>query len=348
MASNFGFDEKTKRTDLTLTMQGQCVYVSRAVLELTSPVFQALLDANEENNEIELEGKNFDDFVEFLACFYPGKSHKVTSENVFRMLPLADEYGICHVINQCEVCLQTMLDSVETPVEHFFRCVEVIYKHNIEDLKPRCLKAFEERSLDDIQMSCDQLRMYSSAKADLYDSLVPKLINDVHKYKYLFACLCKKRASKLQEWQEVKYFTIDMSMQADVAGVQKSDSFEAWNMKWLINISRYTFEGVLGTFLASLHCCPNQNTELVSCEGAVTFTVKNNIPWNDNVTKETQFTLTSSKLTSSDVRLQEKALFDRDAGFLMDKKYQITAHVLIQRPKFRLENDLETSSENQK
>ena len=69
------FSVKTWTEDLKLIVEGKSIYVNKATLALLSPVFEKMFNANfreRDCEELELPDKEYDSFIEFLDCVYPG------------------------------------------------------------------------------------------------------------------------------------------------------------------------------------------------------------------------------------------------------------------------------------
>lgn len=67
--------------DVILVVEGQKIYVNKAVLAEHSPVFNTMFNSHFKERtakEIPLADKKADDVVEFLRCFYPNMKHPVT------------------------------------------------------------------------------------------------------------------------------------------------------------------------------------------------------------------------------------------------------------------------------
>jgi hypothetical protein len=68
------FTVQDELSSVTFIIDGHKLYVHREVLAAWSPVFKAMFTRDfkeKEMNEIELPGKQMDDFVELLYCMYP-------------------------------------------------------------------------------------------------------------------------------------------------------------------------------------------------------------------------------------------------------------------------------------
>jgi hypothetical protein len=75
------FKDSSGESDLTLKIEDKKIYGCKAVLCIASPVFKAMLKTEfreKDQTEIELPGKKYEDFVEFLCCVYPDKLKLIT------------------------------------------------------------------------------------------------------------------------------------------------------------------------------------------------------------------------------------------------------------------------------
>lgn len=65
---------------------GNKLYVSENFLSYASPVFRAMFEhqfKESETREVEMKGKSFEDFHEFLLCLHPGKQKPIDREFFF-------------------------------------------------------------------------------------------------------------------------------------------------------------------------------------------------------------------------------------------------------------------------
>ncbi|KAJ8315295.1 hypothetical protein KUTeg_007445 [Tegillarca granosa] len=99
------FLEQKPNTDLILLVEGKKLYVHKTILAFASPVWAKMLTADFKEkgvSEIELPGKTIRSVVAFLRCVYPDIIDDIDNENVYQVLPLAEEYQ-CHKLKEkCE------------------------------------------------------------------------------------------------------------------------------------------------------------------------------------------------------------------------------------------------------
>ncbi|XP_053404929.1 uncharacterized protein LOC123555594 [Mercenaria mercenaria] len=60
---------------------------------------------------VNLTGKNYADFLEFLMCIHPGFLNPITESNVLRIAPIAEEYQVASVVTSCKSKMKNWLDK---------------------------------------------------------------------------------------------------------------------------------------------------------------------------------------------------------------------------------------------
>ncbi|XP_071133338.1 uncharacterized protein [Mytilus edulis] len=91
--------------DLVIKIANTKLHVNKNQLIAESPVFEKMLakqSKEEEQQEIELDGKNLNDFVDFLRCTLPGTDEQVTDKTVHLVTPLADEYQTTKTLQKAD------------------------------------------------------------------------------------------------------------------------------------------------------------------------------------------------------------------------------------------------------
>ena len=147
--TTFDFTAKTWKDDVAFVISDKKLYASRVVLALASPVFEAMFgsDFSEKyQGEIELPGKHFEHFHEFLRCLYPNVKKQITINNVFKVLPLADEYQVQIVKKKCEKFLQKYVMGNEISTPKLLACLAQISIHNLESVKDACMERLLEKN----------------------------------------------------------------------------------------------------------------------------------------------------------------------------------------------------------
>ncbi|XP_052275127.1 uncharacterized protein LOC127874675 isoform X2 [Dreissena polymorpha] len=110
------FGQSSGLADVTLIVENVRIPVIKATLMVTSPVFRAMLQADwkeKDQNEIQLPGKRLESFIPFLRCIYPDLKDRVTASNAAIILPLASEYQVVKLMEQCEDCLLFLIEQKE-------------------------------------------------------------------------------------------------------------------------------------------------------------------------------------------------------------------------------------------
>ncbi|KAL4238989.1 hypothetical protein ACF0H5_003693 [Mactra antiquata] len=129
------FTQKFAMDDLTLKIEGKSLFVSKWVLSLVSPVFKKMLESDFKegrSNEIELPGKSYASFYQFLKAIYPCGTD-VTEETVFDIFPLAEEYQITNLKVKCVNCMNKIIGD-KPSMENMFKILELICMYDMGDV----------------------------------------------------------------------------------------------------------------------------------------------------------------------------------------------------------------------
>ncbi|XP_045202125.2 uncharacterized protein LOC123555593 [Mercenaria mercenaria] len=92
----------------------QELFVSQNFLILSSPVFEAMFKnefKEKQSKTVNLTGKNYADFLEFLMCIHPGFLNPITESNVLRIAPIAEEYQVASIVTSCKSLMKNWLDK---------------------------------------------------------------------------------------------------------------------------------------------------------------------------------------------------------------------------------------------
>ncbi|XP_021343521.1 uncharacterized protein LOC110443566 [Mizuhopecten yessoensis] len=106
--------------NVILVVEEKNLHVNKALLESASPVFEAWLKKEWQQDEctddtkrkLEFHGKTYDEMATFLKCLLPFFPDKVTDENLDTILPLADEYRTENLITECVEVIRQRVESV--------------------------------------------------------------------------------------------------------------------------------------------------------------------------------------------------------------------------------------------
>ena len=145
------FQTKTSSEDTCLKVDGKCLFVSSGILSLVSPTFMRKIEEKvscSDPLEIELEGKKYDDVLEFLKCIHPSIMKRLSMENIPVVLPLAFEYGVKPLLSNCIAIVIEQFDKLDfdydddDPVHAENICLYLAksFEYNLPDLKETCLQ----------------------------------------------------------------------------------------------------------------------------------------------------------------------------------------------------------------
>lgn len=134
------FTRKCRMDDLELIVDGKSLHVSKTVLALVSPVFQRMFQGELRESQatsLKLPGKSCEIFHTFLQSIYPCGLDVVSEENVFAILPLADEYQVSNLKTKCcKRLLERLMRKHQ--VKHLFQILEVASWYGIEQVVDKC------------------------------------------------------------------------------------------------------------------------------------------------------------------------------------------------------------------
>ncbi|XP_045207347.2 uncharacterized protein LOC123559517 [Mercenaria mercenaria] len=156
VGSCYDFTKKTWRDDVTFLVEDQHLYATKAVLAMVSSVFEAMFGTNfreRDEKEVPLPGKRFEDFNEFLQCIYPTSQKKIDEENVYKVLPLADEYDVKSLIKKCKRFLSFHLVNDRLPTEEVILCHRLATRHKFQSLRKVCATRLSDVGLKEIESS---------------------------------------------------------------------------------------------------------------------------------------------------------------------------------------------------
>ncbi|XP_045205533.2 TD and POZ domain-containing protein 3-like [Mercenaria mercenaria] len=149
------FTSESSEYDLTLIVDGHKIRVWKVVLCVASPVFRAMLQSQfkeKDQAEVNLPGKKYKDFVEFLSCFYPDRLERVTNDSVYRILPLAVEYQVKVLEKECQRRLVKLVKTRHLPdAVQIYRHLQLAELYKLEDLRKICISAASDLKLSQME-----------------------------------------------------------------------------------------------------------------------------------------------------------------------------------------------------
>ena len=150
------FSKPWKMSDLVLSVEERKLHVHRAILAISSPVFEAMLSSNfKEKNakEIPLSGKNVEQIEELLRAIYPYCKHAITRVNCCSLLELSCEYQMDELKQRCErfvldtynpnMTTSTRSCIAESKYKEVLQFVLMAQRHQLRDeVVQRCISLF--------------------------------------------------------------------------------------------------------------------------------------------------------------------------------------------------------------
>ncbi|XP_060591762.1 BTB and MATH domain-containing protein 38-like [Ruditapes philippinarum] len=146
--STFDFSERTWKEDFALIVEGEKLFVSKVVLALLSPVFNRMIQSDfreKDQTELNLPGKKVREMRDFLRSIYPGMSGCISDENVYKLIPLAEEYQVTTLTAKCERFLISRINK-ELTADDTKMMLQTAAIYNMEDLLVKLCEEFPEQS----------------------------------------------------------------------------------------------------------------------------------------------------------------------------------------------------------
>ncbi|KAJ8315292.1 hypothetical protein KUTeg_007442 [Tegillarca granosa] len=190
------FLEQTPNTDLILLVEGRKLFVNKTTLTFASPVWAKMLTADfkeKDASEIELPRKKVLSVVAFLRCVYPDILDEIDNENVYQVLPLAEEYQ-CHILK--EKCEKYFVNFLSTQ-----KAVDPVLKNLLASSTYDLKRSFEAS----VNVLCD--RLLSTLESNRTWNEVPA------EGKFL---VCKRRCTLLEESAVIKFKSVLIADRANI------------------------------------------------------------------------------------------------------------------------------------
>ena len=139
------FSRPWKSSDLVLKVADREFHVHRAVLILSSPVFEAMLSSNFKERsakEIPLPGKDASELEQMLQGIYPDRDLRMSKENCLALLKLSTEYQIDRLKTRCEEYLRCWCQEDMT-VDEALEVIIVSQKYFLHEwIVKKCVDKF--------------------------------------------------------------------------------------------------------------------------------------------------------------------------------------------------------------
>lgn len=98
-------------------------------------------------------GKTSEDFNEFLHCIYPKTERKIDSNNVYKVLPLADEYNVKSMLIKCKRYLNFHLTNEQASTEEIVLCHGLATRYQFQGIRDVCATRLTNAGLRDIPLT---------------------------------------------------------------------------------------------------------------------------------------------------------------------------------------------------
>ena len=319
--TDFGFRTKSCHSDMTLQVGGDTLHVNKAVLQMVSPVFKEMFDEKvnvEDKNDIVLDDEDVDGFIEFLACFYPSCEHEIDINNLFHILPLACKYKVERLTKKCVPLLMKSLTDNQSE-EHIYQCLSVAKQHSITAVEEKCLESLIDLYKTEVHRADEILTLKEEVKPVVVSAMIPFLRSEANKYRFLSAGPEGQNKSMcLEVFQDAKYSTVQLEIYVpddQTYPLSKTFPLTIWNVHVLVKL-----ELVRESYRHIIISCSSNNSYIF----AIKVVLKNNIPGKEDImTQNGGYMPFNLGFTSQDLRSK---------GFLLNRRYTMTAHVLMNRP----------------
>ncbi|XP_074640751.1 BTB and MATH domain-containing protein 36-like [Tubulanus polymorphus] len=134
-----------RHSDISFHVEGKIVHANKTILSMWSPVFEAMFtnDFKEKHaSEIKLPGKDYNDILELLRVIHP-PNKKIDGNSVYKLLPLAREYQMFVLTENCEEYLLTLPPSMEHLI--------IAEEYNLPKLLDKCISFASNVKLCDLE-----------------------------------------------------------------------------------------------------------------------------------------------------------------------------------------------------
>ena len=201
------FTQPWKFSDVILVVEDQKFHVHRAVLAVCSPVFEKMFTSEFQGNgakqhvhravravpfpvyegmctsefqgkgekEIPISGKMASEIMELLQIIYPSVEEKLTEENCYRLLRLADEYQMKAIVHRCENFIVEKINKSKQEV-----LVELVFAqtYNLQKLKRKCIQQAQYFSLEELKNDNVYDQIHFENIKDIMEGIIMRLRNE--------------------------------------------------------------------------------------------------------------------------------------------------------------------------
>ncbi|XP_045183069.2 uncharacterized protein LOC123541570 [Mercenaria mercenaria] len=338
------FSKKTWKEDVALLVEGKKLHVAKNVLSYTSPVFDAMFSSpfsEKDKAEVELPGKEFKSFLEFLRCIYPGSKGSITEENVFQLLSLADEYQVEKLKKKCTKFLCQYVGKETRTTQDVLKCLAVSERYQLNGIKAICVDTLNSKDpIELIDVEIDPLN--KDTLFELYKQIIRRQQLELVKDYIDRGMDQADRAAKFKDFAEAKGAIIDFEVD-DISAKQKTRS-DVLHFSHVVKLWGFDFSACVKFFGINSETRlaiylkmkqPSENKQKWSCK------VKGRLILKNSRSKDHSFPLENTFTSDNSVSdwgfhhiLAMTNILDPRKGFIRDDKVQIAAVFLANKPKF--------------
>ncbi|KAL3881865.1 hypothetical protein ACJMK2_028257 [Sinanodonta woodiana] len=176
----FDFTIKFAWSDLELEVESKTLFVTRGFLGMISPVFRRMFKSEIKGNEpkiINLPDKKYEDVLTFLRCTIPWPSVKVTNANILQILPLAHEYRIAGLLEDCCNCLMQQING-RIEAERTCEIYHLSDKYGLKNVTEKCITKFMSTPTDEFI----DLQLFNTIPSDIRYRVLYGILKGFERY----------------------------------------------------------------------------------------------------------------------------------------------------------------------
>ena len=159
-------------------------HLHRAVRAVRSPVCEEMFTPTFQGNgqkEIPIPGKMASEIMELLQIIYPSVEEKLTEENCYRLLRLADEYKMKAIVHRCETFIVEKINKSKQEV-----LVELVFAqtYNLQKLKRKCIQQAQCFTLEELKNDNVYDQIHFENIKDIMEGIILRLRNETSRPMY--------------------------------------------------------------------------------------------------------------------------------------------------------------------
>ncbi|XP_053372686.1 uncharacterized protein LOC128546303 [Mercenaria mercenaria] len=333
----FDFTERTWKEDFTLIVEDKKLYVTKALLALVSPVFEKMFQSDfkeKDQTEMELPGKKFDDMQDFLRCIYPSITSGISEQNVYKVLPLADEYQVSCLKTKCEIFLINRLEELST--DELYDMLQHATTYNLDGLLEKCITKISYGTVADLDIAIERSSVPLKTICAIQDKMVRRLEETEKEkrwfeaaYKFLLSGLKAAETREIEAcagWtgaslelslvvKELKYQDIWQSREFRLLGMDAKCSVKRYNSYSNLQLQLSIDENKIDGFTISI---------------VGRFVIKNGTTKNENFTNTFKMTFKDGSSTQLHYMFNNDILFNVAEGYIYQGKFEAEIHLLAE------------------